>query len=182
MGSPLGVGGVFRTPPTPNGEVSHGDYYQTLLKPMADIMNADTYNDDQRFDKHFTNSEYVKGENKQGYVPTENEISKQKGGKDNDWATAEKYLHSNMPVEQKIIDQNKGGLLVEFGNLQGFLPNSQIPDFKKISQSNHAFELKRRMIGTNMRLLIIEADKPRDRLIFSAKFERDEQSNNQFSG
>ncbi len=145
-------------------------------------MNADNVNDDQRFDEHYTNSEYVENENKQFYIPTENEISKDEGGKDKDWDTAESYLQSNIPVEQKIIDQNKGGLLVEFGNLQGFLPNSQIPELKNISQSKQAFEFKRRMIGTTMRILIIDVDRPRDRLIFSAKFGRDEQTHSQLAG
>ncbi|MBC8504385.1 MAG: 30S ribosomal protein S1 [Anaerolineales bacterium] len=154
-------------------------------------MNADFIHDDQRFDDIHTNQEKKHNESIQKFVQTESKLiseeansinSFNEAGNNDDWVTAQSHLISNLPVEQKIIDQNKGGLLVEFGNLQGFLPNSQMPELKNISQSNQAFEFKRRMIGTMMRLLVIEVDKKRNRLIFSAKFGREDQSYSQLAG
>ncbi len=91
------------------------------------------------------------------------------GSKDEDWNNAELYLQSGEPVELKIIDQNRGGLIAALGQLRGFLPNSQIPELRNTSQGEQALAFKRRMIGTMLPLLIIEVDKERNRLICSAK-------------
>jgi len=101
--------------------------------------------------------------------------SMSKGVKDEDWKNAKTQLHSGEPIELKIIDQNRGGLIAAFGQLRGFLPNSHIPELKSNGQSEQAFEFKRRKIGTTLSLLVVEANKERNRLILSAKTGRDDQ-------
>jgi small subunit ribosomal protein S1 len=95
-----------------------------------------------------------------------------KGLKARDWANASKQVQSGEPIELKIIDQNRGGLIAAFGQLRGFVPNSQIPELNN-NHKDQAIEVKRRLIGTSMPLLVIEADKKRNRLIFSAKMGRE---------
>ncbi|MBC8505027.1 MAG: S1 RNA-binding domain-containing protein [Chloroflexi bacterium] len=101
--------------------------------------------------------------------------SMSKGIKDEAWKNAEIQLHSGKPIDLKIVDQNRGGLIAAFGQLRGFLPNSHIPELKSDSQSEQAIEFKRRKVGTTLSLLVVEADKERNRLILSAKTGRDDQ-------
>jgi len=99
--------------------------------------------------------------------------------KEKDWEHATKQLQSGEPIDLKIVDQNRGGLIAAFGQLRGFIPNSHIPELKNISQSDKATEYKRRTIGTTLSLLVIDADKECNRLIFSAKMGRDNQLSQQ---
>ncbi len=165
-------------------------------------MNADSFENDQVFDDIQTNPEenLTQSSEKNTHTQTtrnleetypetitkrtaENPVAHlDNGDKDSDWDRAESYLESNQPIELKIIDQNKGGLLVAFGQLRGFLPNSYIPEIKNISQSKEAFEIKRRMIGTMMQLLIIEVERKRNRLIFSARIGQEEKPKHQLAG
>ncbi len=85
--------------------------------------------------------------------------------KDDDWVAAQNYYQNGEMFELKVIDQNRGGLIVLFGQLQGFIPNSQIPGLAPGKQD----EIKHRKIGTLIPVVVIEANKTRNRLIFSAK-------------
>lgn len=97
--------------------------------------------------------------------------------KDDDWVAAESYLKNGEILELKIIEQNRGGLIVKFGQLQGFIPNSQIPN---LAPGNHD-TLKGRKVGSIMPVAVIEADKKRNRLIFTAKLDSQEYSSNHWA-
>ena len=97
--------------------------------------------------------------------------------KDDDWVAAQSYLQNGEILELKIVEQNRGGLIVKFGQLQGFIPNSQIPN---LASGNHD-TLKKRKVGSLMPVAVIEADKKRNRLIFTAKLDAQEYSGNQWA-
>ncbi len=97
------------------------------------------------------------------------------GLEEEDWANAESYLHNGEIIELEIIDQNRGGLIASFGQLRGFIPNSHIPELKHNRREDQAFEIKKQKIGTWLPLLVIEADKESNRLIFSAKPSHEDQ-------
>ena len=66
------------------------------------------------------------------------------------WVEAEEYLKSDELLELEIVDQNRGGLLVNFDNLQGFVPNSHIPSLRRGSRNQKANEIKAEMIGDTL--------------------------------
>jgi len=99
----------------------------------------------------------------------EEEISRGEGPQEDDWRKAASLLHSGEALELKIVDQNRGGLIAAFGGLRGFVPNSYIAELDHLGRGEQADAFKRRKIGTTLALLVIEADKERNRLIFSAK-------------
>ena len=91
------------------------------------------------------------------------------------WVKAEEYLESDELLELEIIDQNRGGLLVDFHNLRGFVPNSHIPSLRRGSSSQKANDIKGEMIGDTLPVKVIEVNRKQRRLVFSARVAQKEQ-------
>ncbi|MBU0704372.1 MAG: S1 RNA-binding domain-containing protein [Chloroflexi bacterium] len=86
-----------------------------------------------------------------------------------DWVEAEEMMASGDLYEGEISGHNRGGLIVNFGKIQGFIPASQIIDLpKRLSQEDRRQRLAD-MIGQEIGLRIIEVDRRRRRLIFSQR-------------
>ncbi len=85
------------------------------------------------------------------------------------WLRAEQAYKQDELLELTVIDYNKGGLLVDWNGLQGFVPASQLvilPHFH--IEAERLRELKRR-INSKLRLKIIEFDRATNRLILSER-------------
>jgi len=86
-----------------------------------------------------------------------------------DWERATRLFETKEPVELEVVGCNRGGLLVRFGDLQGFVPASQLLDLpRELNSQARQAELARR-IGDQLRLRVIELDPERNRLIFSER-------------
>jgi len=86
------------------------------------------------------------------------------------WAEAEKIMAEKEPFTGKVIGYNRGGLLVSFGKLQGFVPSSQLSFSRRADISGESPDKRfGELIGEEMVLNIIEVDQERRRLIFSEK-------------
>jgi len=96
-------------------------------------------------------------------------VSLDKGLKELDWERATEYLENQEPLELRVVGKNKGGLLVEFGRLQGFVPTSHIPRLRRLRNSGSLANRKAEFVGEEMLLNIIEVDRRRRRLVLSAK-------------
>ena len=77
------------------------------------------------------------------------------------WDVFNKSLDSNEIIEAKGLEINKGGLIVLYSGVRGFIPSSQ---FGKAYLGN-LNQLK----GKKIKVKIIEVDKEKNRLIFSEK-------------
>jgi small subunit ribosomal protein S1 len=86
------------------------------------------------------------------------------------WEKAEEIMKAKEPFTGKIVGYNRGGLLVEFDKLRGFVPASQL-SFSRRSEISGDNPEKRfgSMIGEEITLQIIEVDQERRRLIFSER-------------
>jgi len=91
------------------------------------------------------------------------------------WVKAEEYMEADELLELEIIDQNKGGLLVEFDNLRGFVPNSHIPSLRRGTSDKKQNEVKAEMIGDTLPVKVIEVNRKQRRLVFSARVAQREQ-------
>ena len=70
----------------------------------------------------------------------------------------------------KVVGYNRGGLLVSFDKLRGFVPTSQLSYSRRMELSGENAEKRfGEMIGEDISLQIIEVDQERRRLIFSEK-------------
>ena len=80
-----------------------------------------------------------------------------------DWTRATELLDSGEIVEAKVVGQNKGGLIAQFGQLQAFVPRSHI-----VYASGQGENLGA-MVGQNIPIKVIEVDRRQRRLIASER-------------
>ncbi len=102
-------------------------------------------------------------------------VSLQQGLTQKTWAKAEELAESSQVIELKIVDQNRGGLLVAFDNLQAFVPNSHIPAIRRGTSTQKAGEIKAGLIGKELPLKVIEVNSKERKLVFSARVAQREQ-------
>jgi small subunit ribosomal protein S1 len=96
-------------------------------------------------------------------------VSVSKGLAQEDWDKAEELLEKGEEDELKVIGRNRGGLVVEFGYLEGFVPNSHLPNARRMQSGSDLNDTKNEMVGETMLLKVIEVDRNRNRLILSAR-------------
>lgn len=102
-------------------------------------------------------------------------VSLQRGLTQKTWAKAEELSQSDQVIELDVVDQNRGGLLVSYENLQAFVPNSHIPAIRRGTSTQKAGEIKAEMIGKKLPVKVIEVDQKERRLVFSARVAQKEQ-------
>jgi small subunit ribosomal protein S1 len=86
-----------------------------------------------------------------------------------DWVRADQLLETKERVELHVTGYNRGGLLVKFGGLQGFVPASQLCELPKDpNNQTRECELACR-VGDQLCLRVIEIDHSRNRLILSER-------------
>ncbi|MGB1289010.1 MAG: S1 RNA-binding domain-containing protein, partial [Aggregatilineales bacterium] len=59
-----------------------------------------------------------------------------------DWSRAVTLMESDDIVESRVVDSNRGGLLVQFGRLTGFVPNSHIESMSPSSNAGRMIDAK----------------------------------------
>ncbi len=87
-----------------------------------------------------------------------------------DWARAEECERTGEVFEAKVSGQNRGGLLVPFGRLRGFVPTSHLIGMNS-DTGNRAAALSH-WIGKTLPFKVIEVNRRRNRLILSYRAAR----------
>lgn len=95
-------------------------------------------------------------------------VSLERGLETYDWQRAQELFNADPTVELKIVNCNKGGLVVEFGRIEGFVPNSHIPEIRSTHDQRKRQQYKAQQIDTSRLLKIIEVDPNRERFVLSA--------------
>jgi small subunit ribosomal protein S1 len=85
-----------------------------------------------------------------------------------DWDRAKDLQTKEEIVEVKINGTNRGGVTASFGRLRGFIPNSHIPALRR-TRPELMEETKQELIGTEIPVKIIEANRSQRRLVLSAR-------------
>jgi len=86
-----------------------------------------------------------------------------------DWGTAERYFGADEKTELEVTGYNRGGLLVTWNSLRGFVPASQLVDFPvDVDELTRQKSLAER-VGKRLSLRIIELDRTQNRLILSER-------------
>jgi len=86
-----------------------------------------------------------------------------------DWRRAEKLLEEGEVFEGTVAGHNKGGLLVYFGQIRGFVPASQLGGLSRRSGHEERLGMLSKMEGQQLLLKVIEVDRQRRRLILSER-------------
>jgi small subunit ribosomal protein S1 len=86
-----------------------------------------------------------------------------------DWELARQKMDADEIMELAVTSYNRGGLLVKFHSLQGFIPASHLVDLPRLREGeDRRTELANR-VGETLSLRIIELDEERNRLILSQR-------------
>ncbi len=89
-----------------------------------------------------------------------------------DWTKAGDIKETEGIVEARVVDANRGGLLVEYGRLTGFVPQSHVISLPRFTSDDELHDAKQRIIGEVLPLKFIEIDRKRNRLILSERLAR----------
>lgn len=108
-------------------------------------------------------------ENEDGMI----ELSIREASHDKSWEDIEAKLESKEPVATKVLDANKGGLLIEVNGISGFLPVSQLSSehYPRVEDGdkNKILDLLKKLVGENLNVRILDADRENEKLIVSEK-------------
>ncbi len=108
-------------------------------------------------------------ENPDGYI----ELSLKEARQALIWSEAEAAIAAKTVFELPVKEANRGGLILEWQGLQGFLPASQLKSehYPRVEDGDkdRILEELRRLVGTRLSVSIITADPKEGKLIFSEK-------------
>lgn len=83
-----------------------------------------------------------------------------------DWEKARELLKSQDAVDVRVSGYNKGGALVRWNRLEGFIPSSHLVSLNLSLDRKDAMQ---ELIGNTLGVKVIEVDQDRRRLIFSER-------------
>ncbi len=106
-------------------------------------------------------------ENDEGYVV----LSLKRAEKEQVWRTLEEKSDTGDFLTIKVAQANKGGLLVRFGDVEGFIPVSQLSSttLGRIPDRTKLMSRLNELVGQTLKVKAITTDKAANRLIFSEK-------------
>jgi len=87
-----------------------------------------------------------------------------------DWLVAEEYANNKKVYEARVAGYNKGGLIVRFGRLRGFIPASQISaEREHRAGGNNPDARWGGMLNEKIHVKVVEVNRSRNRLILSER-------------
>ncbi len=86
-----------------------------------------------------------------------------------DWRDIEETMNNDEVIELHVIGYNRGGILVEWRSLHGFVPASQLTDFPATANSTIRRNSLVELIGKTLKLRVIELNREQNRLILSER-------------
>jgi len=86
-----------------------------------------------------------------------------------DWDKARQLMEKDDVVEVVVTGHNRGGVLVRWNMLEGFIPSSHMVTISAGLQGNERREALNMLIGQRLGVKVIEVDQDRRRLIFSER-------------
>ena len=111
----------------------------------------------------------IDANNETGYI----ELSLKDAGQEIIWREVKELERKKETLTLPVSDANKGGLILEWKGIQGFLPTSQLrlkhyPRVEGGDKEKILDELKK-LVGENLVVTIIDSDSQEKKLIFSEK-------------
>jgi small subunit ribosomal protein S1 len=105
-------------------------------------------------------------EDKNGHIA----LSLSRALEEQDWRNAEQFQESGEIFRGKVDGYNKGGLIVRFGRVRGFVPESQVSrDRRRRAEGGDPQQKWGAMRGEEILVKVLEVDRQRNRLILSER-------------
>lgn len=95
-------------------------------------------------------------------------LSYKKAVEEEDWLKAQELLESQEVYKGNIVGYNRGGVLMMFGQVRGFIPASQLSNLHRTKEKSGNEGLQD-LVGEAISVKVIEVDRSRNRLILSEK-------------
>ncbi len=173
------------TPAVGSSQLKRGDLVEGVIKstsPTQILVDVGTPNDGviladelERLNKRTLESLRV-GEKLNVYVvnPQGRDghviLSLNRAAEEMDWQRAEEFRQNQEVYETRIAGYNKGGLIVRFGRLRGFVPQSQMSaDRRRVLGDQTPEEQWSGMVNEPILVKVMEVDRARNRLILSER-------------
>ncbi|OGG43486.1 hypothetical protein A2841_02515 [Candidatus Kaiserbacteria bacterium RIFCSPHIGHO2_01_FULL_48_10] len=154
----IGSGKIYINLPPFGTGIIYGREYLAARDVLRKVALGDTIS-----------AKVIGGAHKEGYI----ELSLKEARQAMIWSDAEKAIATGTIFELPVKDANKGGLIIAWQGIQGFLPASQLkPEhYPRVANGEKQLildELKK-LIGGNLSVSIITADPREGKLIFSER-------------
>ena len=111
----------------------------------------------------------VEMENEDGYV----ELSLEQADKEMIWREAEELRKTKQAIEIPVVEANKGGLVLAWKGLTGFLPASQLraSHYPRVEggEKEKILEELKKFVGQTMAVTVLSTDLKEEKIIFSEK-------------
>ncbi len=85
------------------------------------------------------------------------------------WTLGEKSYHQGETLELRVVGYNRGGLLVDVGDVRGFVPASQLSTMPRALSDQARMQELANYVGKMLRLKAIECSRETNRLVFSER-------------
>jgi small subunit ribosomal protein S1 len=142
-------------------------YWQAILKQGEMSTESSTAETPERWDGYPYGLHDALLENE----PTD--LSRDDGA-DGRWRQAQTYLDSGEVLDLEVTAYNRGGLLVDWDGLRGFVPASHLLDFSPYWDDEQRTEELANRVGTRLHVRIIELEPQEQRFILSQRLTTDE--------
>ncbi|MEK9175193.1 MAG: S1 RNA-binding domain-containing protein [Patescibacteria group bacterium] len=138
--------------------IIYGKEYQNARDLLKGLKEGDT-----------VSAKIVDLENEDGLV----ELSVKEAGAEIAWKDIRELKESGDAIDLRISDSNKGGLVIEFKGIKGFLPASQLnsthyPRVEGGDKDKISDEFKK-LVGQVLSVTILDTDSKSNKLIFTEK-------------
>jgi len=88
---------------------------------------------------------------------------------EDDWNRIQVLMQSDKSVELPVRGYNRGGLLVEWRHIRGFVPASQLLKFPATASAARRQDYLSQQVGRSLRLRVIELNPNQNRLVLSER-------------
>lgn len=116
----------------------------------------------------------VETENEDGYV----ELSIREAAYEKAWKELERKMQEKETVNTRVLEANRGGLMIEVNGIYGFLPVSQLSHehYPRVEDGdkNKILQLLLRLVNKEIAVKIIDVDPEEEKLIVSEKATQEE--------
>ncbi|GHU08336.1 30S ribosomal protein S1 [Alphaproteobacteria bacterium] len=98
-------------------------------------------------------------------------LSLRKAAKDKGWDEVQKVVEEGKNIEVTPYDANRGGLLIEYEGVRGFMPVSQLSaeHYPRVTDKDEILARLNALVGKPMTVQVLDVNKKDNKLIFSEK-------------
>lgn len=154
------------------GRILHIDQHGLLVDVGWKHDGLVSRNDVERMGMHVT--DFERGDDIDVAVVTRDEdgnliLSASQAKQNEDWKLAEAIQEADDVWTGEVAAANKGGLIVPYGNLRGFVPASHVGDLPRGLNDEDRLKYLEGLVGTEISVKVIEVNRKRRRLVFSQR-------------